>query len=77
MPDVQQRKQHELLNRFSGIELIADDILVCGETEEEAESDHDANLLVLLECCWEVKLCLEATVHGSRSPVSWPHSLNC
>lgn len=56
VPDVQQRKQQELLNRFSGIELIADGILVCGETEEEAESDHGANLLVLLERCWEVKL---------------------
>lgn len=57
-PEVYQRKQHELLDGFRGTEPIADDIPVvgCGDTDEETESDHDANLLVLLERCREVKL---------------------
>lgn len=28
----------------------------CGDTEEEAESNHDSKLLALLNCCREVKL---------------------
>ena len=43
---------------MKGIEPIADDILVvgCGDTEEEAVQDHDANLIALMERCREVKL---------------------
>ena len=57
-PEVYQRKQHELLAGLRGIEPIADDILVvgCGNTDEEAESDHDTKLLALLDRCREVKL---------------------
>ncbi|KAJ8358132.1 hypothetical protein AAFF_G00031380 [Aldrovandia affinis] len=45
-----QRKQHELLAGLKGIEPIADDILVvgCGDTDKEAESDHDAKLVALM-----------------------------
>lgn len=52
-PEVYQRKQHELLAGLKGIEPIADDILVvgCGETDEEAGSDHDTKLLALLGRC--------------------------
>ena len=57
-PELYQRKQHELLAGLKGIEPIADDILVvgCGDTEEEAVQDHDANLIALMERCREVKL---------------------
>ncbi|KAJ8405026.1 hypothetical protein AAFF_G00329470 [Aldrovandia affinis] len=45
-PEVYQRKQHEFLAGLKGIEPIADDLLVvgCGDTDKEAESDHDAKL---------------------------------
>ncbi|KAJ8389944.1 hypothetical protein AAFF_G00112290 [Aldrovandia affinis] len=57
-PEVYQCKQHELLAGLKGIEPIADDILVvgCGDTDKEAESDHDAKLVALMERCREVKL---------------------
>ncbi|KAJ8405108.1 hypothetical protein AAFF_G00330290 [Aldrovandia affinis] len=43
---------------LKGIGPIADDILVvgCGDTDKEAESDHDAKLVALMEHCREVKL---------------------
>ncbi|KAK7933832.1 hypothetical protein WMY93_004728 [Mugilogobius chulae] len=57
-PEVYQRKQHELLSGLSGVEPIADDILIvgCGETDAEAMADHDAKLIALLERCSEIKL---------------------
>ncbi|KAJ8006345.1 hypothetical protein DPEC_G00134270 [Dallia pectoralis] len=57
-PELYQRKQHELLVGLKGIEPIADDILIvgCGDTEEEATRDHDANLTALMDRCREVKL---------------------
>uniref|UniRef100_A0A673W9M9 Gypsy retrotransposon integrase-like protein 1 n=1 Tax=Salmo trutta TaxID=8032 RepID=A0A673W9M9_SALTR len=57
-PEVYQRKQHELLRGLSGVEPIADDILVvgCGDSDEEAECDHDAKLLALMVRCRQVKL---------------------
>ncbi|KAJ8395956.1 hypothetical protein AAFF_G00026640 [Aldrovandia affinis] len=59
-PEVYQRKQHKLLAGLKGIEPIEDDILVvgCGDTDKEAESDHDAKLVALMERCREVKLWL-------------------
>ena len=49
-PEVYQRKQHELLAGFKCIEPIADDVLIvgCGDTDEEAERDHDVKLLALM-----------------------------
>lgn len=57
-PEVYQRKQHELLTGLKGIEPIADDILVvgCGDTDKQAENDHDLKLQALMERCREVKL---------------------
>ena len=57
-PEIYQRKQHELLAGLAGIEPIADDILVvgCGNTEVDAERDHDNNLQALMERCRAVKL---------------------
>ncbi|RXN31866.1 Retrovirus-related Pol poly from transposon [Labeo rohita] len=57
-PEIYQRKQHELLMGLRGIEPIADDILVvgCSDSDAEAESDHDKNLRALMERCRAVKL---------------------
>lgn len=57
-PEIYQRKQHELLSGLAGIEPIADDILVvgCGDTDAEAELDHDKNLSALMERCRAVGL---------------------
>ncbi|XP_060774454.1 uncharacterized protein K02A2.6-like [Neoarius graeffei] len=57
-PEIYQLKQHELLSGLSGVEPIADDILIvgCGESDEEAIQDHDAKLIALMERCREVKL---------------------
>ncbi|XP_034064156.1 GTPase IMAP family member 9-like [Gymnodraco acuticeps] len=57
-PDIYQRKQHELLSGLAGIEPIADDILVvgCGDTDAEAEEDHNINLRALMQRCRAVKL---------------------
>lgn len=57
-PEIYQRKQHELLMGLRGIEPIVNDILVvgCGDSDAEAESDHDKNLCALTERCTAVKL---------------------
>ncbi|XP_034095415.1 uncharacterized protein K02A2.6-like [Gymnodraco acuticeps] len=57
-PEIYQRKQHELLSGLAGIEPIADDILVvgCGDTDAEAEEDHNTNLRALMQRCRAVKL---------------------
>jgi hypothetical protein len=58
VPEIYQRKQHELLAGLKGIEPIADDVLNvgCGDTDEEAERIHDVKLLALMERCRSVKL---------------------
>ena len=40
---------HEILNGLKGVACIADDILTfgCGETKEEADADHDRNMIAL------------------------------
>ncbi|KAL1282331.1 hypothetical protein QQF64_001134 [Cirrhinus molitorella] len=57
-PEIYQCKQHELLMGLQGIEPLADDILIvgCGDSDAEAELDHDKNLCALMECCRAVKL---------------------
>jgi hypothetical protein len=57
-PEVYQRKQHELLVGLNGVEPIAHDILIvgCGDSDEEAELDHDSMLLALIDRCRQVKL---------------------
>lgn len=57
-PEVYQQKQHKLLGGLHGIEPIADDILIvgCGNTDEEAEQDHDEKLIALLDRCRQVML---------------------
>ena len=50
-----QRRQHEFLDGLRGVINIADDICVygCGDTKEEADIDHDRNLMQLLDKCSE------------------------
>jgi Reverse transcriptase (RNA-dependent DNA polymerase) len=50
IPEIFQRKMHETLR---GVACIADNLLVYGrgETNEEAQRDHDSNMLALLDRC--------------------------
>ena len=54
-PEVFQRRMHQLIEGLSGIEVVADDFIVigCGNTVEEANSDHDRALISFLERCKE------------------------
>lgn len=53
-----QRRMMEILDGLQGIIVVADDILVygSGDTDEEADIDHDKNLKSLLERCAEKNL---------------------
>jgi len=57
-----QRRQHEFLDGLQGIINIADDICIfgCGDTKEEADIDHDRNLIALLDKCSDYDLRLSA-----------------
>ena len=48
-PEEYQRRQHEFLDVLQSVISIADDIPIfgCGHTKEEADIDHDRNLIVL------------------------------
>ena len=52
-PEVWQRKMKEVIEGFRGVEVIADDFLVCGfgDTVADAVLDHDQNLTAFLERC--------------------------
>jgi hypothetical protein len=51
--EIFQRKIHQELEGLDGIACIADDILIfgCGDTLDQAKSDHDVKLTALLERC--------------------------
>ena len=57
-PEEFQMRLLQVLEGLSGIIVIADDILVfgSGDTEEEAEADHDRNLVALMERAEEMNL---------------------
>ena len=57
-PEEFECKLHEKRNDLPGIEVLRDDILVVGlgETQEEAEANHDDNLRRLLNRARQVKL---------------------
>ena len=52
-PEEYQRRQQEFLEGLNGVINIADDICIFGwgETVEEANEDHDRNLIALLNKC--------------------------
>ena len=53
-----QKRQREVLEGLEGIQVIADDILVCGfgDTVEQANKNHDEHLRSLLRRCRELNL---------------------
>jgi len=50
-PEVWQQKMHEIVEGLSGVEVIADDFLICGfgATKEQAIANHDFNLRLFLD----------------------------
>lgn len=50
-PEEFERRLHEQLSGLDGVEILRDDILVAGygDTQEEAEANHDENLKKLLD----------------------------
>ena len=59
-PEIWQQKMHEAIEGLQGVEVIADDFLVCGfgDTVDEAVKDHDQNLTAFLQRCHELNLTL-------------------
>ena len=59
-PEIWQRKMQEAIEGLQGVEVIADDFLVCGfgDTVDEAVKDHDQNLTAFLQRCRELNLTL-------------------
>ena len=57
-PEEYQKRQREVLEGLEGIQVIADDILVCGfgDTVEQANKNQDEHLQCLLRRCREVNL---------------------
>ncbi|XP_033095250.1 uncharacterized protein K02A2.6-like [Anneissia japonica] len=57
-PEEFQRRQHEISEDLHGVAVIADDYLVygCGETDQEAKDDHNANLRAFLKKARQVNL---------------------
>ena len=57
-PEEFQRRQRDVLEGLKGVINIVDDILIfgSGETQQEADNDHDRNLIDLLERCREKNL---------------------
>ena len=57
-PEEFQRRQHEIVEDLPGVEVIADDYLIygCGDTDQEAEEDHDRNLIRFLEKARRINL---------------------
>ena len=51
VPEIFQRCMHELIEGFVGVEVIADDYVVVGRGQSDAEAirDHDKNLQALLQ----------------------------
>jgi len=69
-PQIFQAKLQQALEGLKGVESIADDILVfgCGDTQEEADFDHDRNMIALLERCRERNIRLNGEKLQLRRP---------
>lgn len=57
-PEEFQRRQHEIIDGLTGVQVIADDFLIYGQgdTQEQATQDHDENLRRFLDRAREVNL---------------------
>jgi len=67
-PEEFEYKLHEKLDGLPGVEVIRDDILVMdfGENEDEANQNHDENLLCLLEQACKANLHLNSSKMNLR-----------
>jgi hypothetical protein len=78
-PEEYQRRQHEFLEDLKGVINIADDICIfgCGNTKEEADQDHDKNLIALLDKCSKLglRLSLKKIQFKSKSVTFMGHKL--
>ena len=63
-------KLHEKLTGLEGVEILRDDLLVVGygDTQEEADANHDENLRKLLDRAREVKLKLNSKKMNLKKP---------
>ena len=61
-PEVWQQRMHELVEGLTDVEVIADDLLVCGfgDTNEAAIANHDQNLKAFLRRARERNLTLSS-----------------
>ena len=61
-PEVWQQRMHELVEGLAGVEVIADDFLVCGfgDSNEAAIANHDQNLKAFLSRARERNLTLNS-----------------
>ena len=59
-PEVWQHKMNEAVEGLRGVEVIADDFLVCGfgDIVAEAVKDHDQNLTAFVQMCGKLNLTL-------------------
>jgi len=62
-PEIFQARMHQVLGALKGVACIADDILVygCGDDMEEAQLDHDKNMIALLDRCQQRDLHLNSS----------------
>ena len=62
-PEEFERRLHEQLSDLDGVEILRDDILVAGygDTQEEAEANHDENFRKLLDRARKVSLKLNSS----------------
>ena len=69
-PEEFKCKLHGKLTGSEGVEILPDDLLVVGygDTQEEADADHDANLSKLLDRAREVKLELNSKKTNLKRP---------
>jgi len=69
-PEIFQSRIHGALSGLKGVACIVDDILIygCRETMQEADEDHDRNLIALLNRCCERNLHLNDEKLQLRKP---------
>ena len=69
-PEEFECKLHEKLTGLEGVEILRDDLLVVGygDTQEEADANHDENLRKLLDRAREVKLKLNSKKMNLKKP---------
>lgn len=69
-PEEFECKLHEKLTGLEGVEILRDDLLVVGygDTQKEANANHDENLRKLLDRAREVKLKLNNKMMNLKKP---------